>query len=196
MHCSVASQRVSLPTPTSSHDSHPMPHQFRDACQPDLPGILALYNDAVLNSTAIWNETPVDLENRSAWLRERQAAGFPVLVALDAHGTVAGYASYGPWRSIEGFRYTVEHSLYVRPDQQGRGLGRALLQALIARAETAGVHVMVAAIDSANHASIGLHHSLGFVTCGQMPEVGRKFGRWLDLTLMQRILPAADSGSL
>lgn len=171
-----------------------MSHQLRDACQPDLPGILALYNDAVLNSTAIWNETPVDLENRRAWLHERQVGGFPVLVALDAIGEVAGYASYGPWRSIEGFRHTVEHSLYVRPDQQGRGLGRTLLQALIARAETVGVHVMVAAIDSANHASIGLHQGLGFVTCGQMPEVGHKFGRWLDLTLMQRILCAPDSG--
>ncbi|MDT4859721.1 L-methionine sulfoximine/L-methionine sulfone acetyltransferase [compost metagenome] len=140
------------------------------------------------NTTAIWNETLVDLANRRAWLAERNAAGFPVLVAVNAAGEVLGYASYGTWRSIEGFRHTVEHSVYVRGDQRGQGLGPALMQALVGRAREAGLHVLVAAIESENAASIRLHERLGFVTTGQMPQVGRKFDRWLDLTFMQLIL--------
>lgn len=165
-----------------------MTHEIHDARDQDLPGILAIYNDAVENTTAIWNETLVDLANRRAWLAERNAAGFPVLVAVNAAGEVLGYASYGTWRSIEGFRHTVEHSVYVRGDQRGQGLGPALMQALIDRAREAGLHVLVAAIESENAASIRLHERLGFVTTGQMPQVGRKFGRWLDLTFMQLIL--------
>ncbi|MGV8843152.1 MAG: GNAT family N-acetyltransferase [Pseudomonas sp.] len=163
---------------------------IRDAVAADLPGILLIYNDAVLHSTAIWNETEVDLANRRDWLAERNTAGWPVLVARDAAGHVLGYANYGSWRSIEGFRHTVEHSVYVRAEQRGQGLGALLLQALIARASNSGVHVMVAAIERENAASIRLHQRLGFVISGQMPQVGRKFERWLDLTFMQLILPA------
>ncbi|SFH98359.1 phosphinothricin acetyltransferase [Pseudomonas guineae] len=159
-----------------------------DATQADLPAILAIYNDAVEHTTAIWNETQVDLANRQTWLAERTAAGFPVLVAHDDAGSVVGYASYGTWRAIEGFRHTVEHSVYVRSDQRGQGLGPLLMQALIERAQQARLHVMVAAIESGNSASIRLHERLGFVTTGQMPQVGRKFDRWLDLTFMQLML--------
>ena len=161
---------------------------IQDATAADLPAILAIYNDAVENTTAIWNETQVDLANRQAWLSERTAAGFPVLVAHDGTGAVVGYASYGTWRSIEGFRHTVEHSVYVRSDQRGQGLGPLLMQALIERAKQSRLHVMVAAIESENSASIRLHERAGFVITGQMPQVGRKFGRWLDLTFMQLIL--------
>ncbi|HSX69297.1 MAG TPA: GNAT family N-acetyltransferase [Pseudomonas sp.] len=161
---------------------------IRDAGEADLPAILAIYNDAVANTTAIWNETLVDLADRQAWLNQRRAAGFPVLVAEDADGGVLGYASYGTWRGIEGFRHTVEHSVYVSGDQRGRGLGIALMRALIERARAAGLHVMVAAIETENAASIGLHRRLGFEITGQMPQVGRKFGRWLDLTFMQLLL--------
>lgn len=165
-----------------------MSYSICGASEADLPGILAIYNDAVAHTTAIWNETPVDLANRHAWLAERAAAGFPVLVARDAVGEVVGYASYGTWRSIEGFRHSVEHSVYVRADQRGQGLGALLMQALIERAREARLHVMVAAIESQNAASIRLHQRLGFTITGQMPQVGRKFDRWLDLTFMQLIL--------
>ena len=165
-----------------------MSHTIRDASEADLPGILAIYNDAVQHTTAIWNETLVDLANRRAWLTERTGAGFPVLVMVDSAGAVLGYASYGPWRPHDGYRHTVEHSVYVRSDQRGQGLGVLLMQALIERARAAGLHVMVGAIESENTASIRLHQRLGFVTTGQMPQVGRKFGRWLDLTFMQLIL--------
>ncbi|WP_313516370.1 N-acetyltransferase family protein [Pseudomonas sp.] len=164
---------------------------IRDALDADLPGIRDIYNDAVANTTAIWNNYAVDLDNRRAWLADRAALGFPVLVAVDAEDNVLGYSSYGTWRAFDGFRHTVEHSVYVRSDQRGQGLGPKLMQALIERARESGLHVMVAAIESGNAASIRLHERLGFVTTGQMPQVGQKFGRWLDLTFMQLLLSPA-----
>ncbi|EIE51067.1 N-acetyltransferase [Citreicella sp. 357] len=158
-----------------------------DAERADLPGIAAIYNDAVRNTLAIWNETEVDLENRRAWWHGRLAQGYPVLVCRDAAG-VAGYASFGDWRAFDGYRHTVEHSVYVRSNARGRGVARALLSALIVRARNAGKHVMVAAIESGNDASIHLHARAGFQMVGNMPQVGCKFGRWLDLTFMQLVL--------
>ncbi|KRP58329.1 GNAT family N-acetyltransferase [Pseudomonas trivialis] len=165
---------------------------IRDAIESDLPAICAIYNDAVLNTTAIWNEQPVDLANRQAWFQVRQAQGYPILVSIE-NDEVTGYASFGDWRPFEGFRYSVEHSVYVRNDQRGKGLGPRLMEALIERARTCGKHVMVAAIESGNRASVRLHERLGFITTGQMPQVGIKFGRWLDLTFMQMALnPGAE----
>lgn len=160
---------------------------IRDATEKDLPAIRDIYNDAVRNTTAIWNEQPVDLANRLAWFNARQAQGYPILVAVE-NDEVTGYSSFGDWRPFEGFRYSVEHSVYVRNDQRGKGLGPRLMQVLIERARSAGKYVMVAAIESGNQASIRLHERLGFVTTGQMPQVGIKFGRWLDLTFMQLAL--------
>jgi L-amino acid N-acyltransferase YncA len=159
----------------------------RPAEEADLAAILAIYNDAVANTTAIWNETLVDLDNRRAWLAERRRRGFPVLVAEFA-GEVAGYASYGDFRAFDGYRHTVEHSVYVRADRRGGGIGTALLTALIEAAAAAGVHAMVAGIEAGNAASVGLHERLGFRDAGVLPEVGRKFGRWLDLKFMVRVL--------
>ncbi|QXH36340.1 GNAT family N-acetyltransferase [Pseudomonas muyukensis] len=164
-----------------------MSHLLRDALPDDLPGILDIYNDAVANTTAIWNETPVDLANRQAWFESRAQQGYPVLVAVDDSG-VLGYASFGDWRPFEGFRHTVEHSVYIRGDQRGKGLGPALMEALVERARRCDKHVMVAAIERGNTASIRLHERLGFSITGQMPQVGVKFGRWLDLTFMQLYL--------
>lgn len=161
---------------------------IRDAHAGDAGAIAAIYNDAVEHTTAIWNETVVDAENRRAWLTDRQAAGFPVLVAVDGAGAVIGYASYGPWRAFDGYRHTVEHSVYVRGDQRGRGVGERLLRALIDRAQGSGVHVLVAGIEAGNAASIRLHERLGFDDAGTLREVGTKFGRWLDLTFLQLTL--------
>lgn len=162
-----------------------MQQQIRDAGTADLDGILAIYNDAVQHTTAIWNDTPVDRANRAAWLAARAAAGFPVLVAVDAEGAVLGYASFGDWRAFDGYRHTVEHSVYVHRDARGRGTGHALLAALTGRARALGKHVMVAAIDADNLASLALHRRLGFAETGRMPQVGCKFGRWLDLVWLQ-----------
>ncbi|PWR21844.1 GNAT family N-acetyltransferase [Zavarzinia compransoris] len=158
-----------------------------DAAEAHLPGILAIYNDAVARTTAIWNETPVDLDNRRAWWTARTAQGYPVLVAV-AGGEVLGYASFGDWRAFDGYRHTVEHSVYVAAGARGRGVGLALLEALIPRARALGKHVLVAGIEAGNTASIRLHEKLGFTRVGLMPEVGIKFGRWLDLAFLQLIL--------
>lgn len=157
---------------------------IRDAAPTDLSAILDIYNDAVANTTAIWNETLVDLDNRKAWHQARLERGFPVLVA-DVEGKIAGYASYGDWRAFEGFRHTVEHSVYVEKDHRGGGIGKALMQALVERARQGGIHVMVACIEAGNAGSIRLHQGLGFREVGRFSEVGIKFGRWLDLTCME-----------
>ena len=161
---------------------------IRDAVDTDAAAIAAIYNDAVVNTTAIWNEVQVDGANRVAWMADRRRLGYPVLVAVDRDGTVLGYASFGDWRAFDGDRHTVEHSVYVRADRRGGGVGRALLTALIAAARAIGKHVMVAAIDADNGVSIALHERLGFRQTGLMPQVGMKFGRWLDLTFLQLVL--------
>ncbi len=161
---------------------------IRDAAEADLPALRNIFNDAVLNTTAIWMDNVVDLANRQAWFAARAQQGYPILVTENAAGEVVGYASFGDWRPFDGFCHTVEHSVYIRADQRGKGLGPQLLTALIERAKACDKHVMVAAIESGNAASIGLHQRLGFAITGQMPQVGCKFGRWLDLTFMQLIL--------
>lgn len=161
--------------------------QIRDAVATDLDTITAIHNDAVVHTTAIWNETPVDVDDRAAWLAERTRRGFPVIVAADDSG-VLGYASYGDWRPHSGYRHTAEHSVYVRGDQRGRGIGRTLMIELIDRARAQGLHVLVAGVDSTNTGSIVLHEKLGFREVGRLPQVGAKFGRWLDLSFLQLVL--------
>lgn len=162
--------------------------QLRDATVEDLPGIMDIYNDAVLNTTAIWNEIVVDLDNRKEWFKVRKDRGFPVIVAV-VDGQVTGYASYGDWRAFDGYRHTREHSIYVHKDARGLGLGKQLMQALIDHARSNDVHVLIGAIESENLASIRLHEAMGFRIAGRFSEVGTKFGRWLDLTCMELKLP-------
>jgi len=157
---------------------------IRTATTADAQGLAEIYNHAVENTVAILNETLVDAENRAAWVAQRQGDGFPVLVA-EEDGRVIGYASYGPWRPFHGFRETVEHSVYVRDGQRGKGLGRQLMRALIDQAKSDGLHMMVAAVTAGNDASIRLHEALGFEVTARMPQVGQKFGDWLELIFLQ-----------
>ena len=159
----------------------------RPAGVADLPAIVAIYNDAVVNTTAIWNDRTTDLAGRKAWYEGRMAQGYPVLVAADGDA-VAGYGSFGDFRAFDGYRFTVEHSVYVVEGSRRRGIASAIVEALVERAVALGKHVMVAGIASENQASVRLHLGHGFVETGRMPEVGFKFGRWLDLVLMQRRL--------
>lgn len=157
---------------------------IRDALVKDAGPIAGIYNQAVRDTVAIWNDSEVDVANRRAWIADRQVAGYPVLV-LEEGGEVIGYASYGPYRPFDGYKYSVEHSVYVRPEHHGRGYGRLLMEALIERARKGKVHVMIGGIAAENEGSLVLHKKLGFVETGRMPEVGQKFGRWLDLVFMQ-----------
>ncbi|MCS0495341.1 GNAT family N-acetyltransferase [Ancylobacter sp. MQZ15Z-1] len=160
---------------------------IRPAALPDLPAILAIYNDAVLTSTAIWNDTPTDLPNRALWLADRHAKRYPVLVAAEGE-EVLGYASFGDFRPFDGFRICVEHSVYVAEGARGRGLGRHLVEALFEPARALGKKVMIGGITGGNAASVALHRKLGFVETGYMPGIGTKFGQRLDLVLMQKEL--------
>lgn len=157
---------------------------IRDARLEDLPAVLDIHNAAIADSTAIWETELVDLRNRRQWFDERRTDGFPVIVATD-DGRVAGYATYGPWRPKSGYRYTVENSVYVAHDFHRRGVATLLMTELMNRARHAELHAVVAGIESANYVSIALHAKFGFHVVGELPQVGWKFGRWLDLTLMQ-----------
>ncbi|WP_413602440.1 N-acetyltransferase family protein [Curtobacterium sp. Curtsp57] len=154
-------------------------------CEPrDLDVVHALHVDAVLHTTAIWQDAPNPRSWFDTWLSDRRAAGLPVFVA-EVDGEVAGYVTYGPFRPHDGYRHTVEHSVYVLPAFRGRGIASVLMRALVAHARQRDLHVMMAGICSANTGSIALHERLGFEVVAVLPEVGRKFDRWLDLTLMR-----------
>ena len=159
--------------------------QLRDATPDDLAGIVAIYNDVMATSTAIFSDEPVTLAERWQWWQTRIAQGYPVLVACDALG-VAGFASFGDFRSGPGYRFTVEHTVHVRADCRGHGTGAQLLRALFPRAAALGKHVMVAGVDAGNAASIRFHERLGFRLAGRLREVGYKFDRRLDLVFLQR----------
>lgn len=158
---------------------------IRNAALEDIGGILAIFNEAIVNTMAIWIDEPVDMDERTKWFRDHQSAGFPIIVAVDEAGDVAGYGAYGDWRPYAGYLYTVEHSIYVDPAHQGRGIGAALLKELIGRARAQGLRDMIACIDSGNEGSIRLHEKFGFETKGEFPGVGRKAGQKRDLTIMQ-----------
>jgi L-amino acid N-acyltransferase len=162
----------------------------RAATEADLPATLAIYNDVVRTSTAIFTEAERSPSEHRAWWRERVAAGLPVLVAVQ-DDEVVGFASYGPFRPWPGYRHTVEHSIYVRADRRRGGHGGRLLAALVDHARAAGVHVVVAGVDGANAASIALHRAHGFTEAGRLHEVAVKHGAWLDLVLLERRLEPA-----
>ena len=159
----------------------------RDATMDDAAGILAIYNFVALNTTAVWTDGPSNLEERRAWMQSRLESGYPVMVATSADDVV-GFASFGDFRPWAGYCHTVENSIYVEPSFHRRGVGRRLMTALIEQATRLRKHTMVAGIEAGNGASIALHASLGFSEVGRMTEVGCKFGRWLDLVLMQKRL--------
>ncbi|TAL35115.1 MAG: N-acetyltransferase family protein [Phenylobacterium sp.] len=158
-----------------------------EATEADLPAILAIHNDVVATSTAIYSDIPSTLADRATWRATRQAAGYPVLVAREA-GEVLGFASFGDFRAGSGYAATVEHSIHVRADARRRGVGRALLSTLPDRAKACGKHVLIGGIDADNQASLSLHAALGFERVAHFRQVGRKFGRWLDLVFVQKIL--------
>uniref|UniRef100_UPI003342C5F8 GNAT family N-acetyltransferase n=1 Tax=Castellaniella defragrans TaxID=75697 RepID=UPI003342C5F8 len=150
--------------------------------------ILEIFNDAILHSTALYDYQPRTLANMAAWFDAKQAGGFPVIGIEDGGGALLAFGSYGTFRAWPAYKYTVEHSVYVHKDHRGRGLGRIVLQALMAQARKDEVHAMVGGIDATNTGSITLHERLGFKHVGTLPQVGFKFGRWLDLAFYQLLL--------
>ncbi|MCU1404682.1 MAG: GCN5-related N-acetyltransferase protein [Glaciihabitans sp.] len=156
---------------------------IRPATAVDLPTVVRIRNNAVEHSTALWTHQLVDLSTVTGWLGDAATAGHAFLVA-EVDGVPVGYATYGRWRPYSGFRHTVDDSIYIEDGHHGRGIGIGLLSELITHARQAGYHLMVADIEAGNTASIALHRKVGFEVSGTVPQVGTKFGRWLDLTIM------------
>ena len=164
--------------------------EIRPAGIDDLPAVLAIYNEVIATSTAVYSLEPSTLAERQDWFDARRTGGYPVLVALC--GTeVVGFASFGEFRGAwPGYRYSVEHSVHVHRGHRGGGIGSALVQALFPLALAMGKHVMLGGVDADNEGSLRLHERLGFQRVAHFREVGHKFGRWLDLVFVQRILDA------
>jgi L-amino acid N-acyltransferase YncA len=160
---------------------------IRDANDDDVPGILAIYNDVIATSTAVYREDPATLDDRQQWFAARRTQGYPILVAAD-DSDIVGFATYGDFRPWPGYRFSVEHTVHVRADQRGRGVGTALMRVLVERAVDQGKHVMIGGVDADNEASLRFHERLGFERVAHLRQVGFKFGRWLDLVFLQRIL--------
>ena len=165
---------------------------IRDATEDDLPTILELNNRLIPIDSTAWTERLETIDERRDWFTHKRADGWPVLVA-DLDGRVVGFCTFGEFRENrrwEGYRFTAELTIHVAPDQHGAGVGRSLIEALVERARAAGLHTLVAAIDGSNEGSIRFHERLGFVETARMPQIGFKFGRWLDLVLLQRVVDA------
>lgn len=154
--------------------------------------ILAIFNHAIAHTTALYDLEPRTPAFMESWFDTKDRARIPVLGAIDADGSLAGFATYGAFRTFAGYRHTFEHSLYVRADRRGSGLGRALLAAIVDAARERGVRTLVGVIDAENTASLALHRASGFQSAGLLRSVGRKFGRWLDVEILQLTLPGPN----
>lgn len=158
--------------------------KIRPAQTADLPAILEIVNHIILTSTTNYSYEPETLTDRQEWFNRQEATNMPVIVA-EKGGQVIGYGSYGPFRNKIGYRFTVEHSVYVRPDHHKAGVGRRLLETLIQLAKDQGMHIMIAGIDTQNPGSFIFHQKMGFEQVAHFREVGYKFNQWLDLIFMQ-----------
>ncbi len=159
----------------------------REATEADLPAILDIYNDAILHTTAVYQYEPHTLDMRRAWLHEKQSAGYPVLVA-EENGAIVGFGNLGVWRTAAAYKYVTENSVYVAADHRGRGIGKRLLAELIGAARALDMHAIIAVVDADNAVSICLHEAFGFERAAHFKQVGRKFGRWLDLVFLELVL--------
>ncbi len=150
--------------------------------------ILDIFNDAILNTTALYEYKPRTMETMKAWFATKEANRFPVIGAVNDTGELMGFASWGTFRAFPANKYTVEHSVYVHKDLRGKGVSLALMNAIVARARAAELHTLVGGIDAANDVSIALHQKIGFTHAGTIRHAAFKFGRWLDLAFYQLIL--------
>ncbi len=160
---------------------------IREAAVVDVGAITEIFNDAILNTTAVYFYDPVSEGNRLEWLQIKQKDEWPVFVA-EQNGQVLGFSTFGPFRPWPAYLHSVEHSVYVHPKHRGQGIGKLLMEPVISAAKAKNMHTLIAGIDASNAASFTLHQRLGFVQVAHFREVGFKFGRWLDLVFMQKML--------
>ncbi|MBI3415420.1 MAG: N-acetyltransferase [Verrucomicrobia bacterium] len=162
--------------------------EIRPATRADLPGILEIYNDAVLNTTATYDYEPRTLEHRTAWFEDHERSNYPVFVAINETGKLVGWSALNRFHDRIGYRFTTENSVYIAAAHRGQGIGKLLLAPLIDAARARALHAILACIDATNEASIRLHARFGFERVGLFKQVGFKFGRWLDVVYMERLL--------
>jgi L-amino acid N-acyltransferase len=160
---------------------------IRYATENDLPAILTIYNDVIVNTTAVYDYEPHTLEMRTAWFNTKMEQGFPVFVA-EEDGKVLGLSSIGPFRAWAAYKYSVENSIYVAAEARGKGIGKLLMPPIIEIAKGLSMHTIIAGIDASNDASVQLHRHFGFEEVAHFKQVGYKFGRWLDLKFLQLIV--------
>jgi len=164
---------------------------IRTATEDDLPAILYIYNDAILNTTSVYNYVPHTLEMRKEWFLQKQKDNFPILVS-EQNGIVTGFSTYGHFRAWAAYKYSVEVSVYIHPEYRGKGIAKLLYPPLFQKAREQQLHTLMAGIDASNSASIRLHERFGFKTVGLFKEVGYKFDKWLDLQFMQLMLETPE----
>ena len=161
---------------------------IRPATPADLPAILEIYNEAVLHTTASYDEEPRTLEDRALWFEARRRDNYPVLVAANAGEAVVGWSALNPFHARAGYRFTAENSVYVAAGSRGQGIGKLLLLPLIEGARAKGLHAIIAAIDAQNEPSLRLHAAFGFEKVGHFKQTGFKFGRWLDVVYLEKLV--------
>ena len=166
--------------------------ELRPCTEQQLPEILDIFNDAILHSTALYDYKTRTLEMMQSWYAAKQKGNFPIVGAFDENNLLLGFSTYGMFRVRPAYKYTLEHSVYVRPDKRGQGLGKILLREIIKKAEQQNFHVLVGVIDASNTISMKLHEAEGFVLTGIMKEVGYKFDKWLDAAFYQLILKTPE----
>jgi L-amino acid N-acyltransferase len=154
---------------------------------------LDILNEAIVNSTALYDYRPRQLESMAAWFKAKEVGRYPVIGAVAEDGRLMGFATYGSFRAWPAYKYSVEHSVYVHKDHRGKGIGFALMRQLIDTARNQQYHMLIGGIDLANRGSIALHERLGFSHAGTIKHAGFKFGRWLDLAFYQLILDTPDA---
>lgn len=161
-------------------------------CEAHAGAILDIFNEAIVNSTALYDYKSRTPESMISWFEAKKAGSYPVIGAVDSDGTLLGFASFGVFRPWPAYKYTVEHSVYVHKDHRGKGLGLALMQKLITEAKNQQYHTLIGGIDITNSGSIALHEKLGFVHVGTIAQAAFKFGKWLDLGFYQLVLETPD----
>ncbi|MDF2066497.1 GNAT family N-acetyltransferase [Bacillus sp. Cr_A10] len=157
---------------------------IRPIQEKDLQDILEIYNDAILNTTAVYTYEPQTLENRQQWYQQKMNEGYPILV-FEQDNRVAGFATFGPFRAWPAYKYSIEHSIYVSKEFRKKGIATSLMKELIAIADEREYRTLIAGIDATNEKSIAMHKNFGFEYSGTIKKAGFKFNRWLDLAFYQ-----------
>ncbi|MFI5128783.1 MAG: GNAT family N-acetyltransferase [Chitinophagales bacterium] len=160
---------------------------IREAIEDDLSQLLAIYNEIILHTTAVYDYEPHTLEMRKQWFESKKQQGFPVYVAVERE-RILGFSSIGPFRAWAAYKFSVENSVYVAAESRGKGIGKLLIPPLIEATRKLQLHTIIASVDATNESSLRLHRSFGFEEVAHFKEVGWKFERWLDLKFLQLIV--------